>query len=144
MTVADIAGKLNTTSMTIYRRLKKAGIDIQDLRDENGITQDGASQIAALFPDKATTQAAQVDTDSNITNTVDVSAAVLQARLDGAMELIAHLRNERDELRRQLDAVTMALQAEQADRTRERQLLTAGVEDATNTRRRGLFWWLRR
>lgn len=152
MTLAELARQLNTTTMTIYRRLQKRGVTIKELRDTNTgeITPAGASIIAAMFSVTGTTQAEQaieqtdtgaVERDAtDITGGDAATVAVLRAQLEGRDAIIAQLRDERDELRRQLATVTAALQAEQADRANERLLLTAGGSD----QRRGLFGWLRR
>lgn len=135
MTLTALARELNTTQMTIYRKLKKNGVNIADLRDDatNELTSEGISVISALFD---TTTPSNAIEDSN-TNATPNNSDVLQAQLDGAMALIEQLTGERDELRRQLATVTAALQAEQADRQQERQLLTGG--DANGQRRRGFF-----
>ena len=61
MTLKAVADELNTTTMTIYRRLKKAGISIDELRDdETGeLTTRGASVIASLYRNTGTTPAEQ-------------------------------------------------------------------------------------
>jgi hypothetical protein len=73
------------------------------------------------------------------------SEAVLQAQVDGLRALVDQLTGERDQLRVQVAQLTAALQAEQADRQAERRLLTGGSGDPDGqSRRRGLFGWLRR
>lgn len=167
MNLTEIAEQLNTSTMTIYRRLRKAGLNIADLRDEKSgeVTAAGASAIAALFDSPHATAAERVitpDTERDATGTtaataaqagqVDTAAAVqiatLTAQVEGLQALIAQLEGERDELRRQLDAVTAALHAEQADRQQERRLLTASTAQADSgedhRQRRGFFDFLRR
>lgn len=152
MTLAELARQLNTTTMTIYRRLQKRGVTIKELRDADTgeITPAGASIIASMFSVTGTTQAEQAAAQT-ITGAVERNAtgitggdaatvAVLRAQLEGRDAIIAQLRDERDELRRQLATVTAALEREQADRSNERLLLTAGGSE----QRRGLFGWLRR
>ena len=156
MTLKAIADELNVTTMTIYRRLSKAGIDIKELRDDGGeITARGAGVIASLFqniPTTADNEAAQhVITgvaNSDATGVKDrpggteaAQVAALTATVEGLRALVAQLEGERDELRRQLAQVTAALQAEQADRQHERQLLTGGNMAAQGQQRRG--WWAR-
>ena len=158
MTVKAMAKALDTSTMTIYRRLKRNGINIDDLRDDatGELTTAGASTIAALFRTTATTddeQAAQQivtdtvtgdATDDDLTGSTGSTGsgstvAVLQAKLDGAQALIDMLTDERDDLRRQLAQVTAALQAEQADRQRERLMLTGGDGGQHDDLRRGWF-----
>ena len=146
MTLAAMARQLDTTTMTIYRRLKRKGVDIASLRDDTSreLTPAGMSIIASLFDGQSATApepaAEQVITgDSEQGATLYTQVCVLQARLDGAEALIEQLTNERDDLRRQLTAALAALATEQADRQQERLLLTDGQQ-----RRRGLFGWIRR
>lgn len=162
MTLTELARQLDTTTVTIYRKLKRRGIRVETLRDENtgDLTPAGVQTIAALYdtPGRAVTPD-DGDTGHNAQALQDVSpitdqsttpvtepdalpAAVLAARLEGAEALIAQLTGERDALRAQLDAALAALQREQADRQSERRLLTGGTDDDPRPRRR---WpWSRR
>ena len=166
MTLKAIADELNTTTMTIYRRLEKKSINIGELRDADTgeITPAGAAVIASLFKNTGTTddndrvkqiitdvltgdaqaatgEAAQQTPGSSGTEAAQVAA--LMATVDGLRALVAQLEGERDELRRQLSQVTAALQAEQADRQQERRALTAGTGESTGSaqdqQRRGWF-----
>ncbi len=155
MTLRAIADELNTTTMTIYRRLEKAGINIKELRDEetNEITVEGAGIIASLFKNTTTTEdneaAQQVITDvlnsnrTSVTSTTDGTTAAqvasLTAQVEGLERLVTQLEGERDRLQQQVIALTAALEREQADRQAERRLLTSGTapgtEPATTSRR---------
>lgn len=158
MTITAIAKGLNVSPMTIYRRLKKAGISLDGLRDANGeITAAGASVIASLFdaPQDATegrsgdatecntvaSQAAQHDGSGDSAGQMAASAQVevLTAKLEAAVEKISMLEAERDRLVDQLAAVTAALEREQADRQSERLLLTGGQDE--NSQKRGFLAW---
>ena len=135
--------------MTIYRRLKKNGVNVDELRDDatGELTAAGASIIASMFPNASVTadensapQVATGDSPQTATgNGDDVNgngstvAAVLQARLDGANALIEQLTGERDELRRQLAAATAALEREQDDRRQERLMLTASAASGSTS-----------
>lgn len=170
MTLAELAKGLHVSTMTIYRRLKQRGLNIDDLRDSSGgITAEGATVIAAMFdapraPQGATegTTGAQHDTQQGATcdttratgaTVGDLDAAtaarveVLQAKLDAAADTITRLEGERDRLAAQLAAMTAALEREQSDRAQERLLLTSAPATSTSADerpRRGLLWWLRR
>lgn len=137
MTLTALAEQLNTTTMTIYRRLKRNGLTIDELRDATtgDLTPTGVSTIAALFDATGGTaaeptaeQGATSDTEQGGTGNA-LAVAVLEAKLEGAAALIEQLTGERDELRRQLAAALAALAAEQADRQQERRLLTGAVAD---------------
>ena len=153
-----MAKQLNVTTMTIYRRLEKNGLNIADLRDgdKGPLTSEGVAIIASLFdtttPQTALTgDATPTQPDYNpagnggITGPLDDSAAVLRAKLDGAQALIEQLTGERDRLAAQVTALQAALAAEQADRQAERRLLTGGVdgEPAAQPRRRWRWPWAR-
>ena len=150
MTVTEMAKQLNTTPMTVYRRLKKTGVNIADLRDSvsGELTSSGVAAIAALF-DTSTAQSATDTITDDVTRTSQgsnsdtqqaqtaadaIRIAELVSTVEGQRQLIHQLEAERDSLRQQLSAVTSALMAEQADRQHERQLLTG----SESPRRR---WW---
>ncbi len=137
MTLTALADQLNTTTMTIYRRLKRNGLTIDELRDTatGELTQVGVSTIAALFDatggtstEPAAEHGATSETEQGATGDA-LAVAVLEAKLEGAAALIEQLTSERDELRRQLAAALAALAAEQADRQQERRLLTGATAD---------------
>lgn len=163
MKLTELARQLDTTPVTVYRRLKRSGIRIETLRDENtgDLTPAGVQTIAALYdaPGRADTPSAGInehdtpayhgalpDTDhgvSPVTGPDAVPAAVLAARLEGAEALIKQLQGERDALRAQLDAALAALQREQDDRQHERRLLTGSTEN-DDPRPRWRWPWSRR
>lgn len=150
--------------MTVYRRCKKSGVAIDELRDgPNGeLSSAGVAVIASLFdtttPQTALTgDATQLQPDCNDdTQTASqgpgaadmaVQVAALTATVDGLRGMVEILTSERDELRRQLAAAQAALAAEQADRQAERRLLTGSVGgdggEAGQPRRRWWAWWRR-
>lgn len=155
MTITDMAKQLEVSTMTIYRRAKKKGIVLEDLRDDDTkqLTAEGVAVIASLF-DTTAPQTAPTDDATRIqhgansdtqpasqgqeTALAAVRVAELTATVDGLRGLIDQLTGERDELRRQVAALTAALEREQADRQAERRLLTGGDGDGTQPRRR---WW---
>lgn len=142
---------MGVSTMTIYRRCKKHGVNLEGLRDvQNGeLTAEGVAAIAALF-DTTSPQMAVTDDATQIQQAcngvaqtasqglLDASMAILQAKLDGANALIEQLTGERDALREQLTAAQAALAAEQADRQAERRLLTGDAGEAARSRR---IWW---
>ena len=159
MTLKAIADELNTTTMTIYRRLAKSGHNVQEIRDADTgeITTQGASLIASLFKNAPTSEQ-EIAIKQAITEVMTGNAtgdneqrdadrgaeaaqvAALSATVDGLRQLVAQIEGERDELRRQLAQVTAALQAEQADRQHERRLLRGDTGDAGQDQgRRGFF-----
>lgn len=144
MTLTDVAKELNTTTMTIYRRLKRAGVNVADLRDDvtGELTAEGVSVIGGLFdatganiashPDATRIQPdAQPDAQH-----VDVEAAVLRVKLEAAEDKLAMVTAERDRLLERVDTLTAMLQAEQAQRVR---LLEDG-----HHQRRGFWSWFKR
>ena len=159
MTVTAMAKQLNVSTMTIYRRCKKNGVNIEELRDgPNGeLTPEGVSVIASMF-DATTPQTAITDDatrmphDSNddaqtasqgtAAASMAVRVAELTATVDGLRALVDQLQGERDALREQLTAAQAALAAEQADRQSERRLLTGDSGEA-GSRRRWRWPWAR-
>ena len=152
MTLRAIADELHTTTMTIYRRLNRAGINIKELRaDETSeITTEGAAIIASLFKNTTTTAdneaIQQVITDVLNSNKTDATSstdspaakiAALTATVEGLKATLAQVENERDRLRSQVDVLTEMLQVEQQQRER---LLTAGTAP---TQRRWRWPWQR-
>lgn len=147
MTLAEMARQLNTSTMTIYRRLDKAGVRIADLRDADTgeITAEGVAVIGGLFTATGVTGSTTNATNSGVTRTQpttqhdaqpsEVEAAVLRERVQGLADKLATVEAERDRLREQVDTLTAMLQTEQ----RQRVLMLGD-----GNQRRGLFGWLRR
>ena len=144
MTLTQLAKRFDTTTMTIYRRLDKKGVNIKDLRDDNTkeITPAGESIIAALF-DAPRETPAQQGIERNATDDVqrdaqpiEVELAVLRERLKAAEDMLTAVCGERDRLLEQVDTLTAMLRTEQQQRVR---LLEDG-----NQRRGGLFGLFRR
>jgi FtsZ-binding cell division protein ZapB len=141
VTITGMAKELNVSAMTIYRRMKRAGVDVAELRDDatGELTSEGVAIIGNLFSTTGTT----TSTTGSATQpqpapqpVAEVEAAVLRAKLDAAEDTVARLDAECDWLRQQVDTLTAMLQAEQQQRQRllmDRQL-----------RRGGLFGWFRR
>lgn len=129
-----MAKELNVSTMTIYRRLKRAGVDVAELRDDatGELTSEGVAIIGNLF----STTGSATQPPPAPQPAADVEAAVLRAKLDAAEDTVARLDAECERLRRQVDTLTAMLQAEQQQRQR---LLPDGQQ-----RRGGLFGWLRR
>lgn len=137
VTITGMAKELNVSAMTIYRRMKRAGVDVAELRDDatGELTSEGVAIIGNLFSTTGTT----TTTTGSATQpqpAADVEAAVLRAKLDAAEDTVARLDAECERLRQQVDTLTAMLQAEQQQRMR---LLPDGQQ-----RRGGLFGWLRR
>jgi predicted RNase H-like nuclease (RuvC/YqgF family) len=147
MTLAEIARQLNTSTMTVYRRLDKAGVKIADLRDADTgeVTAEGLAVIGGLFNTTGATQPTTDTTTSSATRTqhttqrdaqqVEVEAAVLRERCKALEDTVQRLDAECERLRQQVDTLTQMLQTEQ----RQRVLL---LDDGRQ--RRGLFGWFRR
>ena len=144
MTLTEIAKQLNTTTMTIYRRLDKAGLKIADLRDANTkeLTAEGVAVIGSLFDATGqqaaqqadatrTQQAAQPDTQP-----AEVEAAVLRVKLEASEATVQRLEDEVKRLRGECDRLVSMLEVEQQQRQR---LLTDG-----NQQRRGIFGFFKR
>jgi septal ring factor EnvC (AmiA/AmiB activator) len=131
--------------MTVYRRLKRENINIDDLRDAGGkLTPQGAATIASLFDADGDNQQHDEQTSdttdeqhANVAQAVEL--AVLRERIAALTDKLASLTDERDRLRQQVDTLTAMLQAEQQQRQR---LLTDGGVD--HQQRRGLFGWFKR
>lgn len=141
VTITGMAKELNVSAMTIYRRMKRAGVDVAELRDDatGELTSEGVAIIGNLFSTTGTT----TSTTGSATQpqpapqpVAEVEAAVLRAKLDAAEDTVARLDAECERLRQQVDTLTAMLQAEQQQRHR---LLMDGQQ-----RRGGLFGWFRR
>lgn len=142
MTITGMAKELNVSAMTIYRRMKRAGVNVTELRDDatGELTSEGVAVIGNLFSTTGTT----TTTTGSATQpqpapqpAADVEAAVLRAKLDAAEDTVARLDAECERLREQVNTLTEMLRTEQLQRQR---LLPDGQQ------RRGglLFGWLRR
>ena len=144
MTITALAKHLNVSTMTVYRRCKKNGVDIESLRDSQSgeLSHEGIAVISAWFdsvePQSATDNATPVEQSANSDKTVN--EAVLRAQLDAANDTISRLEAERDRLVSQLEVLHAALEREQTDRQQERRLLLpSGADTEHQQPRKGLF-----
>lgn len=144
MTLTEIAKQLNTSTMTVYRRLSKAGVRIADLRDTmtGELTAEGVAVIGSLFDATAQQTAQQADATRtqpavpHVTQPAEVEAAVLRVKLEASEAAVQRLEDEVQRLRGECDRLVAMLEVEQRQR---QQLLTDGRQ-----RRGGLFSWLLR
>lgn len=139
MTLAEMARQLNTTTMTIYRRLHKAGLKIADMRDADTgeITAEGMAVIGGLFTTTGattTTTTRTQPTTQHDAQPADVEAAVLRERCKALEDTVQRLDAECERLRVERDKLLTMLESEQQARTL---LLTDGRQ------RRGLFGWFK-
>ena len=146
MTMRSIAGDLGISIPTLYRRLKAAGVNVAELRDDKTgkVTPAGAAVIADLFrggeDDTAIQEILNGGSQSvardTLTRDADatVEIAVLRERVRGLEDKLTALDSECDRLRAERDRLLTLVEGEQAQRVR---LLEGG-------QRRGLFGWLRR
>lgn len=155
MTMRAIAGELGVPIPTLYRRLKAAGVNIADLRDETTgkVTPAGAAVIADLFRGSADDTAIQevlngdshsVASDTKRRDGGETAAeAVLKVKLEAAESTISRLEDELRGLRSERDRLLTMLEAEQAQRVH---LLESGRrrDDQRGDQRGGLFGWFRR
>ena len=142
VTITGMAKELGVSAMTIYRRMKRAGLDVAELRDNQTgeLTPEGVAAIGNLFDTTGTT----TTTTGSATRPqpappqppAEVEAAMLRVKLEAAEDTIARLDAECSRLHELVDNLTDMLKAEQLQRQR---LLTDG-----NPQRRGLFGWIRR
>lgn len=98
MNVTQMAKHLGTSKPTLYKRVKLAGLDLDELRDKDTgeLTDSGTSAIAALFDDYT-----PVLTEKREAN--HSSAATVDAELTAARQQIEALQREIDLLREMLD-----------------------------------------
>jgi FtsZ-binding cell division protein ZapB len=137
VTITGMAKELNVSAMTIYRRMKRAGVDVAELRDDatGELTSEGVAIIGNLFSTTGTTTSTTQPQPAP-QPVAEVEAAVLRAKLDAAEDTVVRLDAECERLRQQVDTLTAMLQAEQQQRQR---LLMDGQQ-----RRGGMFGWFRR
>ena len=96
MTVTDMVKHLGVSKPTLYKRVKLAGLNLDDLRDKDTgeLTESGASALAALFDDKTPV----------LTERRERQASTVDADLLAARQQIESLRRENDLLREMIAA----------------------------------------
>lgn len=140
MNVTDMVKRLGISKPTLYKRVKLAGLNLDDLRDKDTgeLTESGASALAALFDDKT-----PVLTEKRERQALTVDADLLAAR-----QQIDSLRRENDLLREMIaakDAELARLCADleawraKAQEVNVHQLLLTMAAAAEEPRRRGLW-----
>lgn len=140
MTLAEMARQLNTSTMTIYRRLDKAGLKIADMRDADTgeITAEGMAVIGGLFTTTGattTTTTRTQPTTQHDAQPADVEAAVLRERCKALEDTVQRLDAECERLRVERDKLLSMMESEQQART----LLLTGRQ----RRGGGLFGWFK-
>ena len=144
MTITGMAKELNVSAMTVYRRMKRAGVNVTELRDDatGELTSEGVAVIGSLFDATGQQAAQQADAPRTQpaaqpdTQPAEVEAAVLRVKLEASEATVQRLEDEVQRLRGECDRLVSMLEVEQRQR---QQLLTDGQQ-----RRGGLFGWLRR
>lgn len=142
MTVKALADMLGTSTATLYRRLKAAGIVIDDYRDEHGeLTSEGIQAASALF-DGVSADTTKGDAVINADNAATDSAAPsevaeLHLRLEAAQQRIADLESALMAARE--DAAAWRHRSEQ-DAARLDRMLPSGNDGAASARHWWAFW----
>lgn len=141
MNVTQLAKHLGISKPTLYKRVKDAGLQLDDLRDKatGELTAQGAGVISALFDDKtpAPTEASKASQYKHLTQ-VDAEILVLRAQLAEAEKRIDLLTSILAAREAELQRMTTDLEAwrAKAQEVDVKQLL---LTTAAATRRRGLF-----
>ena len=140
MNITGMAKHLGTSKPTLYKRVKDAGLNLDELRDKDTgeLTEKGYSAIAALFDDKTPvlTEAKRGHAEKNPVFTDEFAESQAEiAVLQREVELLREMLAAKDaELKRAED--TVAAWRQMAERAQEAQLLLTASAD---TKRRGLM-----
>ena len=142
MNVTQLAKHLGISKPTLYKRVKDAGLQLDDLRESTGeLTAQGAAAISALFDDKTPvlTETRNADQHQHLTQ-VDAELRIVREQLDAAKrendllrEVLASKDAEIQHLKTDLEAWRSKAQAIDVQ-----QLLLATAAAAA-PRRRGLL-----
>jgi excisionase family DNA binding protein len=125
--LGEAAKELGVSKPTVQRAIKAGRLSAT--RRQDGSYDIDPAELSRAFP--------TVTSDRNVTDGLQrhetaSDTRVLQAEIDGLREQVALLKDERDDLRRRLDA-----EAE------ERRRMTALLTDQRQAAPRRRWWWLR-
>ena len=147
MTIKDIAKQYNVTPKTVYDKLKKRGISVDSLRDEDGRLSDKAySVIASLFDsvnndskreELCNGENSVTQEGNTVTPEVMLELAALRAKVEG-------LERENNLLRQMVEKAEAAAegwkqQAENAQRVQLAQLQLIPAKVGVWQRIKGVF-----
>lgn len=137
MNVTQLAKHLGISKPTLYKRVKDAGLQLDDLRDKTTgeLTAQGAATIAALFDDKTPVPA---ETPNARLTQLDADLLIVRGQLDAAQRECDLLREVLAAKDAEIQRLTTDLEAwrAKAQEIDVQQLLLA---TAAAPRRRGLL-----
>lgn len=107
MTIKELADNLGTSSATLYRRVKAAGIDLGEYRNDGGeLTSQGIQAVSALFDGVSSTKEKSTEQEQRNAPSEGEAAEMLEMRLrlESAQQRIADLENSLAAARADADA----------------------------------------
>lgn len=108
MTIKEFAKSKGISTQAVYQRIKNAGIQLDTIRDAQGLTQDGLQRLDELFATPAQNGS--------------------QAQIQALRDALEDMRKQRDHWQRQAEQMAAALEVAQRIADQAQQLNAATIQ----------------
>lgn len=108
MTIKEFAKSKSISTQAVYQRIKNAGLQLDALRDAQGLTQDGLQRLDELFATPAQNGS--------------------QAQIQALRDALEDMRQQRDHWQRQAEQMAAALEVAQRIADQAQQLNAATIQ----------------
>ena len=135
MTIKEIARKRGITTQAVYQKIKAAGLDISDLREENSakLSEKGIAAVEKLFTNQKEKETQAIKR----ANELEIKVKSLEDELITLEKRLQEAREDRDRWAEQAKAAQQTAQQAQALNLATLQRITAPEEKESERRS---FW----
>jgi len=128
MNIEALSKQLGKNIRTVYRRIAKAGLSLDSLKDEQGqLTTEGIQAISALF-DNDNDRGKRQNSDKN--NGMSEYKALVNVKDKAADKALSEARAEIERLKAEASAAEIRIQAAERERDLYRQMAEKAEADA--------------
>ena len=132
MNIEGLSKQLGKNIRTVYRRIAKAGLSLENLKDEEGqLTTEGIQAISALFDNDNDIDNVKCQNDDNKSGVSEYKALV-NVKDKAAEKALSEARAEIERLKAEASAAEIRLQAAERERDLYRQMAEKAEAEAAS------------